>query len=298
MPLKSSKKKKVFGSYPFLTVSISTVIAISIIGLVTTLILFAHQLTNNIKNEIELHVFLNNVSDAERQKLITILSSKPYVKKEDGKAKIQYLSQAEAEKEFLGINDDDLSVFEVSPIKASLIVEITPEFTSVTQLEEAKIDIEKNRSVFEVDLRDEWKKTMQSIYDNMYKVMLFLIGFTLVAVTTIVLLINNTIKLALYSQRFLIRSMQLVGARKGFILKPFVFRSILHGTIAGALASLGLYFALQSAISNIPDLNFVYDSQKIFLLLIALPVLACLINLVSTLVAVSKYLKMSLDELY
>lgn len=298
MLLNTSKKKKVFGSYPFLTVSISTIIAISIIGLVSSLILFAYQLTYNIKNEIELHVFLNNVSQSERNKLITILSAKPYVKKTDGKAQIDFLSQAEAEKEFLGINDDDLSIFEVSPIKASLIIQIDPNYASLDHLEKAKLDIEKNRSVFEVDLRDEWKETMKSIYENMYKIMIFLIGFTIIAIATIVLLINNTIKLALYSQRFLIRSMQLVGAKRSFIIKPFVSRSIVHGLVSGILASVILFSMLQSALKEMPDLDFVYDSHNFLLLLIALPVLACLINMFSTIFAVKKYLKMSLDDLY
>jgi cell division transport system permease protein len=296
--MKSPKKKKVFGSYPFITVSISTIIAMGIIGIVTALLLFAQQLTDNIKNKIELHVFLNNVSETERIQLITILSSKPFVKKNEGKAQITFLSQKEAEKEFLNETEDDLSIFEISPIKSSLIIQIDPEYSSVQSLNEAKATIESNKAVFEVDLRDEWKETMQAIYDNMYNVMLFLICFSTIAIATIVLLINNTIKLALYSQRFLIRSMQLVGAKRSFIIKPFIYRSVLHGTLAGAIASILLYSLFTYSITVIPDLSFVYDSQKIFLLLTSLPIIGCIINVMSTWLAVLKYLKMSLDELY
>ena len=111
-------------------------------------------------------------------------------------------------------------------------------------------------------------------------------------------MINNTIKLALFSQRFLIRSMQLVGATGNFIRKPFLWRSIGHGFFAGVLASVVLYFLLQYALYQIPDLNAISDLRNVLILFAALILTGVFIGYLSTLRAIRKYLRMSLDELY
>ncbi len=113
-----------------------------------------------------------------------------------------------------------------------------------------------------------------------------------------VLLINNTIKLALYSQRFLIRSMQLVGATRWFIQVPFLWRSLLQGMISGAIASAVLYALMHFAYGELKELNELKQEQWIYPLYGGLVILGSLIGFLSSYRAVSTYLKMSLDELY
>ena len=123
-------------------------------------------------------------------------------------------------------------------------------------------------------------------------------GFILILVFTVIMLINNTIRLALFSQRFLIRSMQLVGATSGFIKRPFLQRSVFHGAIAGVLASLLLYGLLQLANSKIDRLVELQEETYLLALYGLLIVLGSFIAFISTYRAMNKYLKMSLDELY
>lgn len=123
-------------------------------------------------------------------------------------------------------------------------------------------------------------------------------GLVTLLLLVVVLLINNTLRLALFSQRFLIRSMQLVGARSWFIQRPFMIRAGLHGMIAGVLASGLLILLLSFATKRIEDLVLIQNTSRLLLLLSSLLIMGLLVAVLSTYRAVSKYLKLSLDELY
>ena len=114
----------------------------------------------------------------------------------------------------------------------------------------------------------------------------------------VLVLINNTIKLALFSQRFLIRSMQLVGARSSFIQWPFLRRSIIHGFISGIIASVVLYNILIYANEKIDGLAELQNNLELIIVFFSISVLGGVISFFSTYRSVKKYLKMSLDELY
>ena len=109
---------------------------------------------------------------------------------------------------------------------------------------------------------------------------------------------RNTLRLALFSQRFLIRSMQLVGAKKWFIQQPFLLRASLHGLIAGTIASALLITLISYANKRVEDLQLIQNNERLLLLAVGLIVLGIVVALLSTQRAVSKYLKLSLDELY
>jgi cell division transport system permease protein len=115
---------------------------------------------------------------------------------------------------------------------------------------------------------------------------------------TAVLLINNTLRLALFSQRFLIRSMQLVGAKKWFINKPFILRAAGYGFLAATLASLSLWGLTQYANTKIEDLILLQNNSQLLLLSCVLLVIGMLVAVASTYAAMRRYLRMSLDELY
>jgi cell division transport system permease protein len=125
-----------------------------------------------------------------------------------------------------------------------------------------------------------------------------LAGIVGVLLVTVVLLINNTIRLALFSQRFLIRSMQLVGAKRWFIKWPFLLRALVYGLFAGVLASGALWVLLSYANSKIEDLSLLMNTKNLVILMLALLVLGMLVAVISTYFSIRKYLKMSLDELY
>lgn len=120
----------------------------------------------------------------------------------------------------------------------------------------------------------------------------------LILLVTVVILISNTIKLALFSQRFLIRSMQLVGATKGFIRRPFLWRAFLYGALGGVFSSAIIFSLLEYGKNFIEGLQLLYDIELLAMLFGSLILLGALMSWISTYRSINKYLNMSLDELY
>jgi len=125
-----------------------------------------------------------------------------------------------------------------------------------------------------------------------------LLGMMLMLLVAVIILINNTIRIALFSQRFLIRSMQLVGATKGFIRWPFLKRSLIYGLVSGILASGIIFGLIEFAQHQIDDLDKLYVEESLFILFAVLIFLGLLISYLSTLSSMRRYFKISLDELY
>ncbi len=123
-------------------------------------------------------------------------------------------------------------------------------------------------------------------------------AFALILLLIIVVLMNNTIRLALHSQRLLIRSMQLVGATNGFITRPFLGRGMWQGFLAGVIAVGLLWVGLQVAIRNLPELGAFQDTEKMIVLMAGIVGLGVVIGFLSTFQAVNRYLGLTLDELY
>jgi cell division transport system permease protein len=158
-----------------------------------------------------------------------------------------------------------------------------------------KQDVEKIPGVFEATYVE---NLVEEINRNIYRISFVLLVFAALLLFTITILINNTIKLALFSQRFLIRSMQLVGATSWFIQKPFLMRSVWQGLLSGVLASILLFILLQYANTQIEELELLQVQEQIFMLLAGLCLMGPFVSLLSSYRSVNKYLQMSLDELY
>jgi cell division transport system permease protein len=127
---------------------------------------------------------------------------------------------------------------------------------------------------------------------------LVLIGVAVLLLVAVVVLINNTLRLALFSQRFLIRSMQLVGAKSWFIQRPFLFRAAIHGLAAGILAGAVVAGMVYLAHQRIEALQLIQNKSRMATLLGGLILMGIFVAVLSTYRAVNKYLKLSLDELY
>jgi cell division transport system permease protein len=139
---------------------------------------------------------------------------------------------------------------------------------------------------------------IESINKNIAKIGFVLLGLASVLLLVVVLLINNTLRLALFSQRFLIRSMQLVGATRTFIQGPFLWRAFLHGAIAGLISCGLLWGVVQLGHRKIEELQMLENRERLLILLASLLGLGIFVAVISTWRAVHKYLKLSLDELY
>ncbi len=293
----AQKYKKKLGSYPYISVVFSIFLSLTVIGLFGLLLLHTTKLTELIKDNIEVQVYLKkSITDNQRIQIQKTLSAKDYVAKKDEELQLRFVSKEEAAEEFIEDTGEDFSTFlGENPLRDAYIVKISTEAQSAEKLKEIKVDLEGLTGVFEVVYIE---SLVESINKNLTKISVALLIFASVLVFIVVMLINNTIKLALFSQRFLIRSMQLVGAKAGFIQRPFLIRSVIHGVLAGIIASGALYALLQFANRRIEDLASLQNTESILALFGILLLLGALIGLGSTYRAIKKYLRLSLDELY
>lgn len=296
IPLKYKKKKKL-GSFPNVSVIFSITLALFVIGLFGLLILDSNKLKDVIRENITIQIYLDKfVTENDKIRITKILTQKKYVAKEDGKSLVEFVSKEEAAKIFIeGTGEDFIEFLGENPLRDAFTIKIDPTYQQVDSLKKVEIELSNVDSVFEVVYV---QNLVQSINKNIAKISLVLVGFTIILLVTIVVLINNTIKLALFSQRFLIRSMQLVGAKAGFIISPFVRRAGLQGLLAGLIASTLLFALITYVNSIIEELKQLQSVNELLILLSFILVLGVVIGMVSTYKAVNKYLKMSLDELY
>lgn len=274
----------------------------AVIGIFSLIFFLGNRHKDNIE-QVELHVYLSHhVSEAEAAQLKNIISNKPYVKKDEGIPQLSYLSAEEAALDF--VDQDQKAYLEMietagfNPVSARLNITIDKAFIEISQLEKIQKELEERTAIREVDLSLEKKEKIKDLRSNLNILKLILLGVIILSVFVVILLINNTIKLAMFSQRFLIRSMQLVGATSTFIRRPFVARSFAHGLFAGILSSGIIYSALILTAEQIPFLHELVDYNLLSVVFIGLALFGALLCSSSTYFAVNRYLKLSLDEMY
>ncbi|WP_224994569.1 ABC transporter permease [Cesiribacter sp. SM1] len=289
-------RKKKLGSYPFASVIFSISMALFVLGLFALLLLHANRLQAIIQENLEVQVFLDrDLSEANRIKISKTLASKRYTAAKDNKAQIRYISKEEAAEGFLDNPDEEIALLGDNPLRDSYVMKLKPEYYQADSLEMIKSEIQQTSGIFEVTYV---KSLVESVNENLAKIGLILLGFAILLLIVVLVLINNTIKLALFSQRFLIRSMQLVGATSRFIRKPFLTRAFLHGVLAGVVASALLYALMQWAYTRIEDLHLLADWRNSVIVFAALIIAGGFVGWYSTWRAMNKYLRLSLDELY
>ena len=290
-------RKKKLGSYPTLLVVFSITLALTVIGLFGLLLLHAHKLSEQVRENLEVQVYLErNLPETELLRLQQDLEHQPFVAEQAGRPQVRFVSKEEGARELLETTGEDFHNFlDDNPLRDAYALKIKPEYTDTTHLRLLGRSLSQQRGVFEVQYP---KSLFTSINQNLARVSLLLLGFAAVLVLVVVILINNTIKLAMFSQRLLIRSMQLVGATRFFIRQPFIRRATWQGLASGFLAALVLLTLLQYAYLEIAQLRLLRDDHLIGLLLLGVLGLGTAIGFLSSYWAVNKYLNVSLDELY
>ncbi len=294
---KNARKKRKLGSYPFGSVIFSITLAIFVMGLFGLLFVYTQSLTKAIQKNVEIQVFFNKqVTQSDVDFVTRAVSESKYVRLEESYPQVKFISKDEAAKKFVEETGEDFTEFiGDNPLRDALVVSIHPDYQKTDSLRRIQANLEKNRAVYEVTFVE---SLVESINKNLAKIGLILGGFALILLFVVVILINNTIKLALFSQRFLIRSMQLVGATGSFIRRPFLVRAALYGVLSGVIASGLIYGLISYANSQIENLAELQDVNSLIALSASLVVLGLIVGYLSTYRAVRKYLKLSLDELY
>ena len=290
-------RKKKLGSYPYISVVLSITLALFVIGIFGILVIYSKELERVVQENVKIQVYLkNHLTDAQRTQVEKNLYSKNFLPKTNKDKAVQFISKDEAAKQFIQETGEDFQKFlGENPLRDAFLVGIDPSYQDNASMLKIKTEVESISGVFQVYYVE---NVIESVNKNVTKIGFVLIGIASILFITVVMLINNTLRLALFSQRFLIRSMQLVGAKKWFIQQPFLLRASLHGLIAGTIASALLITLISYANKRVEDLQLIQNNERLLLLAVGLIALGIVVALLSTQRAVSKYLKLSLDELY
>lgn len=290
-----SKQRKVKTSKFFnsnFTTTISIAMVLFLVGIITTLALIAKQTENFVKENIAFTVVLeDSISNPDLQAIESRLKTAAYVKSTAFISKERALSELSDE---LGEMPDDIIGY--NPLMASIEVKASADYANAEAMDNIKKELTAYDGVHEVIYQ---KNMMRDVNNNIRIISLFLAGVSVLMLIVSIGLINNTIRLQLYSQRFTINTMRLVGATGWFIRKPFLFRSLGNGILASLIASIvleGLLYYLQtyygfSLFNLVSLLNVAVTVGVIF-------VLGIFISMFSSLFAVGKYLRIKTNDLY
>ena len=282
-------KAKLGGSYLTLVISVSLVLFL--LGILGLVIINAKELSDYFRESLSFSVILDeDAKEADIRMLQKDLDAKPSVKS------TEYVSREEAAvkmKEEMG--EDFISFLGDNPLPPSIDVYLYAGYTNRDSVGKFEKYILEYPFVKEVWYED---SLLYLINENVRKISIFLLIISSFLFLIAVTIINNTIRLAIYSKRFLIRTMQLVGATRAFIRKPFLIRSIYHGVLS-ALTAMLLLMGLLYLIEKEFLMLFSFESTKLLVILgILLIIAGILINLVSTFLSVNRYLVISEDKLY
>lgn len=290
---KPARKKKKLGGYPAVGVVFSITLALFVIGLFGLILSYSNQFEKIVRENITFKVYIkSSLSDTQRKQVQESLTAKEFVAKSE--APVKFVSRDEASKELTYLGDYQ-EVLGDNPFKDMFEVKIDPAFHDTLSLNNIKAELENMNGVFDAVYE---KDFLEDINKNFTKISLVLMGIDVLLFLTVILLINNTLRLALFSQRFLIRSMQLVGAKKWFIQKPFLVRAGFYGILSGLIAAGMLFLLTNYAYRRVDMLNQLHNQQHFYILGGALLILGAFIAIMSTYWAIRRYLKMSLDQLY
>jgi cell division transport system permease protein len=262
-----------------------------ILGILGWIVINANKLGDYFKENVELRVYLReNISAKDSAALVQYIAVKPYVKN------YRYVTKEMAKQKFIADgNEDWKNVLEDNPLQASIDFNLKNQYVDIDSLSAIQKDLEQNIAVSDVQYP---KSLINNLNTNLRKVSLILLGIAVVLCVVVIVLIDNTIKLAMFSNRFLIKTMQMVGATRWFIAKPMDYRAIINGAISGVIALAGILALVFSAENLLPELKAMRDTLWLGLLAAGIIILGILISLFSTHRSVIKYLKMKLDDLY
>ena len=293
MPTKEDKyyKNRVNSSY--ITSVISITLVLFTLGVLGLIVLQANSLSNYIKENIGFEIIIKpDVKEADILYLQKTLDLEPFVKTSE------YITKEEASERLTEMLGDEFTDFlgeEDNPLLPSIDLRFNAQWANNDSLLVVENFILANEQVKEVYYQ---KSLVHIINKNVRRIGLILLGFSLLLLLIALALINNTIRLSVYTKRFTIRSMQLIGATERFIRRPFVLKGILQGVLSAAIAMILILIIVTTLKRNIPELAILISTDLIIYLFVFILVLGILIAGISTSFAVNKYLRMRTERLY
>lgn len=285
----SSKRGKPTYAYAIIGVAL----ILFLFGIVGWFFLNLRKTGDYVKENIQVHVYINpNAPKKKIDSLRSYISSIPYAKD------VQYVTKDMAIEKWNAANDTTWKKFlDENPLPESVDFYIKSDYVQKDSLDLLSLDLLTRFP----GLINEFQFPTETItqVSKFVKTAAYIFLFVAILLTILVVFsIDNTIRLAMYSNRFLIKTMQMVGATRWFIAKPINMRAIINGLIAAIIANIAVWFTVMLIESFAPSFKVLHDNTTLFLLFLAVIVLGISITLISTHRSVIKYLRMKLDDLY
>jgi cell division transport system permease protein len=275
----------------YLTLVISVSLVLFLLGVLGLILINARELSDYFRESLSFSVMLDdNAKEADMRMLQKDLDAKLYVKS------TKYVSKDEAAAKMkVDLGEDFINFLGDNPLPPSIDVYLYADFTapdSVVKIEKYVLEYPFVKEVYYQE------SLLFLINENVRKISLFLLVISTFLFLIALTIINNTIRISIYSRRFIIRTMQLVGATHGFIRRPFLVQSAIHGFMS-ALIAMSLIMGLLYLIEKEFFMMFTFESTNLLILLgAAIIIIGVLINIISTFFSVNRYLSISEDKLY
>ncbi len=283
------QRRKLISSY--FSVVLSIALVLFLLGVLGLLVLNTKKLADHFKEQITVSVFLkDNAKPIEIDQLQKSLTLAEYTKSAD------YISKEDAAEQYSeDIGENFVEFLGYNPLKNSIDVNLKADFVSPEQIAEIANDISSKTYVDEVSYDE---PLIELLSDNVRKISLWILIASAIFTVIAVLLINSSIRLSIYSKRFIIKTMQMVGATKKFIRKPFIWTNIQLGFLGATLAVIALGVLLYYVDKNFPELNLFQDYVLLIALFVGVFGLGVIISWASTHFATQRFLNLRTDDLY
>lgn len=287
----NSTKRRFAGSY--LVSLMSIMLVLFVLGMYALVMVYTDRLLNYVKENIGFEVVMkSNAKESAIKSLTEELSKKEYVKS------AKYISKDEATnrmKEDLGEDFLQWLGDVENPLLPSIDVRFVAEYANSDSMAMVEKWVGKKTIVKEIIYQ---KPLTNTINDNINKIKIILFAVSLVLLLIAITLISHTIRLSVYSKRFTVRTMQLVGATEGFVMRPFLKTFMIQGLIAAITALIFISVVLYGMQDYLPDMNLAQSNEYIIIIYISIIALSLLLTMASTVVSMKKYLNADIDRFY
>ncbi|QCX52322.1 ABC transporter permease [Elizabethkingia sp. JS20170427COW] len=280
-----------------ITVVVSIALVLFLIGLFGLILINAQKYSDYIKSQLVVNAYFDEHLDVKdsvkiekmNQATFDTVQKLPFVKKATFISREQASIEA---KKSLGIDSDAL--FEENIFPASVEVALKPEYVDPAKIDGVVAQLSKVNGIKEV--KNDSSLTID-VYNNLNRILTWILGFSIIFLVVAIVLINNSIRLKIFSKRFIIKTMQLVGARRTFILMPFIKEAIVLGLL-GAVIGLGVLFSAWYYFTKEIGSVFVTDEKQFTWLIILVLAVGVVITVLSTIFATWRFLRSKIDDLY
>lgn len=285
----SYQKRRLRSSYISVVISISLVLFM--VGIFGLLIINTKKGSNILKEKVTLTLFLKNSASVESvKKLQTDLEKSSYSKS------VSYISKSQAAKDLADATGEDFVEFlGYNPLQNAINLRLKANFVTPERVD-SLATIFKEMPVIEDVNYD--KPLIKMLTNNLSKISFWILALSIFFTLISVLIINSSIRLSIYSKRFTIKTMQMAGATKDFIRRPFILQSLKLGLIGACLANFGLSISIYYINKNLPILNLLDDKFLLFLLFLGIFVLSIFMSWISTFFAAQRFLNLRTNDIY